>query len=110
MKIYTTILKERDFYDAAQQAGVGVAALTTARGRGRDVTVYDVALTGSSKYVSAHRNANYCKAATYDEWGYFLAYLFRADPHMRTRYYKDALEFEAKTEGAYSLACLDTHA
>lgn len=108
MKIYTTVLEEHDFYDAAQRAGVGVVALTTARGRG--VTVYDVALTGSSKYVSAHRNAHYCKAATYDEWGYFLAHLFRADQHMRTPYYKNAREFEAKTEGAYSLAWLDTHA
>ena len=105
MKIYTTVLEENDFYDAARQAGVGVVALTTARGRVE--TVYDVELTGSSYYFL---KANYCKAATHDEWGFFQAYLFRRDPGMRSSYYNSAREFEATTGGAYSRAWLDTHA
>lgn len=105
MKIYTTILEEHDFYDAARRAGVGVLALTTARGRGE--TVYDVELTGSSYY---YLKANYCKAATHDEWGFFQAYLFRRDPGMRSRDYTSAQDFETKTGGAYSRAWLDTHA
>lgn len=38
-------------------------------------------------------------AATWHEWGYFLAALFHDDPAMTAPYYDDAGDFEAKTLG-----------
>jgi hypothetical protein len=42
------------------------------------------------------------RAASYDEWGWFLAALFRADPNAKAGPYKNEPDFHRKTEGAYS--------
>lgn len=39
-------------------------------------------------------------AATWHEWGYFLAALFHDDPAMSATYYANIGEFEARTAGA----------
>ena len=41
-------------------------------------------------------------AASYDEWGWFLAEFFRADPGAKVGPYKGQAGFHARTEGAYS--------
>jgi hypothetical protein len=41
------------------------------------------------------------KAATYDEWGKFIADLFRADPDAKIGPYNDRTDFRAKTNGKY---------
>jgi hypothetical protein len=41
-------------------------------------------------------------AATFDEWGYFLAALFEADPHARVVHaYSDRADFHERTNRAY---------
>lgn len=40
-------------------------------------------------------------AATYDEWGWFLAALFAADPEADATYYSDADDFHTKTTDNY---------
>ncbi len=40
-------------------------------------------------------------AATYDEWGYWLAALFAIDPEMLAGNYKGVDSFHALTKGAY---------
>lgn len=40
-------------------------------------------------------------AATYDEWGFFLADLFRLDPNAIAGQYNGADDFHAQTKGAY---------
>lgn len=42
-------------------------------------------------------------AATYDEWGYFLAELFAADPEARAGRYKSRDHFHASTGYAYAM-------
>lgn len=40
-------------------------------------------------------------AATYDEWGWFLAALYDRDDTAKTTYYADAQDFHAKTNDAF---------
>lgn len=42
-------------------------------------------------------------AATYDEWGWFLAHIFAADPTAKTTYYVSANDFHSQTKDAYRL-------
>ena len=42
-------------------------------------------------------------ALTWDEWGWFLAYLFAAAPDAKTPYDADAAAFHARTDGKYRL-------
>lgn len=40
-------------------------------------------------------------AAAYDEWGFFLAALFRQDETMKTSYYKNCDDFHKKTDNKF---------
>lgn len=40
-------------------------------------------------------------AASYDDWGYFLAYLFEIDPDAIAGPYRHAADFRGQTAGAY---------
>ena len=42
-------------------------------------------------------------AATYDEWGFFIAHLFNCEPGARIGAYKDADDFHTQTHGAFRL-------
>lgn len=48
---------------------------------------------------TSNRDLGY--AATHDQWGWFLAYLFTLDPNMTSVYYDGAVDFHTKTEGAF---------
>jgi hypothetical protein len=43
-------------------------------------------------------------AATYDEWGYFIAEVFKRDPAAKFGQYDGADDFNAKTHGQFELA------
>jgi hypothetical protein len=47
------------------------------------------------------------KAATYDEWGYFIAEVYRKDPDAKVGPYADLADFTRQTRGAYSMAIAD---
>lgn len=56
---------------------------------------YEVFLSGSSRYNSAHDR--YEKAATWDEWGIFIAALFEIDPEAKISHYDGRDDFIAQT-------------
>lgn len=97
MRIHTDNILSGDMYAAAREAGVRVesCALTGSRSRDHAFTVY---LSGSSTRNSHGRTH---KAATWDEWGVFIAALYRIDPGAMfgsARWgYMDADDFHMKT-------------
>lgn len=50
---------------------------------------------------SGNHGADFGKAATYDEWGYWLAELFELDPCAVMTYYKSREDFHRSTRGAF---------
>lgn len=81
MKIHTDIIAELETFDiAARKAGVRFLRLyrknSTVRRYG-----YDVVLTGTGRHGGQYGGVE-GKTATWDEWGIFLAELYRHDPAM----------------------------
>lgn len=91
-------------FDAAKFAGVGIDVDNHAS-RTHD-TAWEIKLTGSSSRRPNNRGAwreSDDHAATWDEWGMVLGYIFWIDPAARvgsvTRpAYADATDFEFKTD------------
>jgi hypothetical protein len=77
MRIHSDILVERDIYDACRKSGTS-APIFTRHGSHRRNHAFEVQLSGHSPYRS-QGHGDY--AATWDEWGVFLAHLFYTDPH-----------------------------
>jgi len=115
MRIHSDIIVNRDIYDATDYAtrltrttakDRGVYAHATVRATRMDLhgsrkraRAFDVLLTGTN---TRGQNGNpRTPAATYDEWGNFLAHLFSIDPAMVCDYYASAEDFHAKTDGKY---------
>ena len=42
-------------------------------------------------------------AATYEDWGWWLTFLYQRDPQMRSDYYSNAGDFHKKTNGQFVL-------
>lgn len=78
MRIHSDVLTRADFRDAAQRAGVGIVDLTEHGSRTRK-GAFNLGLTGSSAYRTQWGPRD-DQAATWDEWGIFLAHLFEVDP------------------------------
>jgi hypothetical protein len=57
--------------------------------------------TRSSSPLAGGNGLRY--AATYDEWGYFLAEFFAADPAAKAGPYKSKADFHARTQYAYAM-------
>ena len=100
MRIHSDILDRSDIYRATIAAEMtGVDVTVTEHGSRKRRAAYDVALTGTSTRRPTDRKpgAGDAYAATWDEWGMFLNYLFELDPDMVTPYYADANDFHIKT-------------
>ena len=100
MRIHSDILTNRHLIDAAAVARVDFDQWEDKGSRKRD-HAFDVTLTGESRRrpnrgTSADRNHR-GYAATWDQWGVFLAALFAIDPNMVTPYYADAEDFAFRT-------------
>lgn len=105
MRIHTDTLTSADVYNACDAATRSVSGTKTVRptrlelhGSRKRARAFDVILTGSN---SRRQNGGQDYAATYDEWGYFLAHLFARDPQMTCDYYDDAADFQTKTDRRY---------
>jgi len=61
---------------------------------------YEIRATGSNK--CAPRNMPGHKAATYEEWGHFIAALFAVEPSAKIGHYKNAAHFHELTKGAFA--------
>jgi hypothetical protein len=101
MRIHTCgAITEDDIRHAAARAAVTFETLTQ-HGSRKQHTAYNVKLLGSSPYRpnSGHRGADGdAHAATWDEWGIFLAWLYSLDPFMATPYDQSADHFHWRTD------------
>lgn len=73
------------------------ATVHTLGSRTRD-HAFSVRLSGSSKSTMRHLPD---KSATWDEWGIFLARLFKLDPQAVCGWYKSHADFIEKTRAEY---------
>lgn len=111
MRIHTNELTEGDFYGAVSDANANLADNTGIRpialesisehGSRSHARAFEVKLSGDSA-----RNGQYSttKAATWDQWGEFLAALFRADESVTVPpVYESREHFHWSTAGRYAL-------
>jgi hypothetical protein len=80
MRIHTNTLIRKDFRDAAHEAGVSIVELSEHSSQSR-ARAYKFYLSGSAGRPGNRRDE---QAATWDEWGIFLAHLFNIDPNAHT--------------------------
>jgi hypothetical protein len=99
MKLYANEIAEKEIMDAALQAGASVEKLIVNRGR-RYARSFDVILSGSGARRSQWRDQE-VQAATWDEWGIFMARLFDHEPEMRIGPYRDRDHFRWSTGERY---------
>ena len=100
MRIHTNELMSGDFMNLAEHIDeIEIAVLDSGLGSRSHDRAYEIRLVGSSKY--APRNMPGCKAATYREWGRFLALVFKYDPSAKCGGYKNVEDFDAKTGGEF---------
>lgn len=98
MRIHSDRLTNADLRAAAHAARVDFTRYGEGASRSH-VTRFDVILTGESR---RHQNGGPDKAATWDQWGVFLSYLFEIDPAMvcgtvKRPVYSDVYDFDFKT-------------
>jgi len=111
MRIHTA-LNGSDVTAAARMAGVQFERCSLHKSR-THTRAYDVILSGSNTRrrntgTSPYRTDDY--AATWDEWGIFLAELFRRDPQIKCAYYRDAADFHWQTGNRFkTLRLVDQH-
>lgn len=111
MRIHTDTLKDSDFGDALRYAsrrtggdGNTVSNIRFAvYGSRSHARAVDVVLTGSARHRSQADRSAY--AATYREWGFFLAYLYTIDPDMKCAgIYADESDYDRKTHGEFRVS------
>lgn len=78
MKIHSDVLLPRAFWQASMAAGVDLVDYSESGSRSRK-RAYNFSLSGSSPYQRGFGAGG--QAATWDEWGIFLNYLFKIDPN-----------------------------
>lgn len=97
MRLHSDFIEADDVRKAARLAGVHFTRFGLHGSRKR-AQAFDVILSGSS---SRRQNGGDDYAATWDEWGSVLGYLFALDSRMVTPYYSDAADFDFQTGGQY---------
>lgn len=94
MRIHTDTLTNSDVRKAAATARVTLDRFTGHGSKSR-ARAFDITLQGESR---RHQNGGDGKAATWDQWGVFLAILFAGDDNLTIpRAYEDAADFGYKT-------------
>lgn len=81
MRIHTNHLTFEDMYAATRTRGMELRAVVELRGSKSRKYAYDVFLSGSGRQSKAIA-LDGDPAATWDEWGLYLEYLFYIDPDM----------------------------
>lgn len=106
MIIHTTASADT-LYHAARVARVDFDRFTE-RGSRTHTRAFDVTLTGeSARLPNGGRSGGYrygadnAHAATWDQWGVFLAAIFDADPAAKMTYYKDKADFHWQTSDRF---------
>lgn len=115
MRIHTDTLTRQDLYAATRHAGEAHLEECDEHGSRSRKRSYDVGLAvydgGKGTSHPYRRNTGQYGAeggaiwaATYDEWGWWLAALFELDPLMIAGVYKGYDDFHAKTSHKYRRA------
>ena len=95
MRIHSDSIRVSDLNAAARAARVDME-FTTHGSRKRD-HAFNVNLTGESKRRPNRNHASDEFAATWDQWGVFLAALFDVDPNASMTYYDGSADFHYRT-------------
>lgn len=109
MKIYSNRLTEADVRDAFSMArtrhgaDIYIEDIRTWQPRDYSNGVEVFAESTAGKRATGHVPARatgrrdwYPRAASWDDWGYVIAYLFNIDPHARIGFYDSLADFIAK--------------
>jgi hypothetical protein len=102
MRLHTSTVTYSDILSAAYVAGAVVNECTGHGTRQASQShAFEVKLAGTSFYRMQSDRDQY--AATWDEWGIFLATLYKLDPRMVAgRTYADAHDFHWQTGGRFT--------
>lgn len=98
MRIHTTA-NYTDVRNAAEKAGVAVVKCDLHGSRSRP-RAFEIKLEGASRR-RPNFGASDGYAATWDQWGVFLGFLFDLDPEMTCWAYKGSAEFHYATMGRF---------
>jgi hypothetical protein len=99
MRIHTSTCKGK-FIEAAAFAGVTLELLEH-HGSRSHLQAFEVILSGSnSRYMNSPHYADR-HAATWDEWGIFLNYIYNYDSQMKTAAYNHRLDFHWQTNDRF---------
>lgn len=103
MKLHTCAIEAEDLHNAARTAGVTFDVLTEHGSRSQR-RAWTVKLYGSSGRLPGFgRGDREHDAASFDEWGLFLAALYLVDPLMRAGHYESAEHFHWCYDDRYVL-------
>jgi hypothetical protein len=111
MKLHTDNILSGDLYAAAREAGVMIESTARVGSRSHDHG-FEIYLSGSSSRMSNGRDH---KAATWDEWGVFMAALYRLDTNAmwgsKAWGYEGQSDFNMQTQYRFTEGMpTDTHA
>ncbi len=103
LRLHTDTLTKSDLERAAPS---GVDVNVVCHGSRQRDHAFEVALRGygarhNRRVNSGQRGAGDEYAATYSDWGHWLACLFRKDPKMIAGQYDGVADFHRQTEGLY---------
>lgn len=99
MRIHSDVIAYTQQIRDALPAGVHAQVVNPHRSRSRRYA-YEVKLTGTGSHASQWGNRD-TPAATWDEWGMFLAKLYELDPNLMAANYRDAEHFRWTTGGRF---------
>lgn len=101
MRIHSNKLQYSDLWEAAQAARVDMDM--TRHGSRSHEYAFNVKLTGESKRRpnSGKRGAGDDFAATWDQWGVFIAILFDKDPSIKMTHYENRHDFHVMTNNRF---------
>ena len=102
MRFHTDTLTHDDIYAAARVAQVSVETSSRHGSRSRD-HAFEISLRGNSRRRPNFYNGDGQYAATWDQWGVFIAFLFKCDSSLLSRTDKNADAFHERTQGRFDL-------
>lgn len=108
MRLHTS-LTETELYCAMIDVGTDVYLDYTRHGSRSHERAFEVSLTGFGARHTRAKNTGTVgafgygeRAATWSDWGRFIAGVFERDPSAKCAYYADAADYHAKTHGLFA--------
>ena len=102
MRFHTDKITYADLYKAAKLADVYIETATLHRSKKRE-HAFEISLRGNSRRRPNFYNGDGQYAATWDQWGVFMGYLFDIDKEMILGRGEDYERFTFRTVGRFDL-------